>query len=346
VIVALIAWALAEGLPSIEGGYPTVAYWFVAGATAVLFVAALLAHELSHSIVARHRGIEVRDITLWLLGGISTIEREPESARDELAIAAAGPATSVAIGFGLLGAGVLADTFGCPRLLVAAVIWLGGINLILAAFNLVPAAPLDGGRVLLALLWRRSGDRLRATRSAARAGERFAWVLFAFGVVEIFLGAGVGGIWAVLLGWYLLDAARNEDARALVEQRLEGVRIGDLMSREPITAPDSITVDELLDQYVIAHHCASFPLTHDGRVTGLVTLARYRALDPRRRADIKVGEIAWPLADVTTAQPDEMAFDVLRRQTGGDGRVLVFDNGALVGIVSPSDFARVVETVG
>jgi Zn-dependent protease len=314
--------------------------------TALAFLGGLLAHEMAHSVVARRRGVNVRDITLWLLGGISTIERVPDSAPDELAIALAGPGTSIALGLGLLATGTVASLIGIPELIVAAVVWLGAINLLLAVFNLVPAAPLDGGRVLLALLWRRSGDRLRATRSAARAGERFAWVLFAFGVVEIFLGAGVGGIWAVLLGWYLLDAARNEDARALVEQRLEGVRIGDLMSREPITAPDSITVDELLDQYVIAHHCASFPLTHDGRVTGLVTLARYRALDPRRRADIKVGEIAWPLADVTTAQPDEMAFDVLRRQTGGDGRVLVFDNGALVGIVSPSDFARVVETVG
>jgi Zn-dependent protease len=345
-IVALITWALAEGLPTMEDDYPTLSYWLVAAATAVLFVAALLAHELSHSVVARRRGIEVRDITLWLLGGVSTIEDEPESARDELAIAVAGPAMSVAIGLGLLAAGATAGSLGCPMLLVAATGWLGVINLILAGFNLVPAAPLDGGRVLLALLWRRTGDRLQATRAAARAGETFAWVLFALGIVEIFLGAGIGGIWAVLLGWYLLDAARNEGARALVEQRLAGVRIGEIMSRDPITAPDSIMVEELLDHYVVAHHRASFPLTHDGRVTGLVTLARLRALDPRRRAGVSVGAIAWPLAEVTTARPDEMAFDVLRRQAGGDGRVLVLDDGALVGIVSPSDFARVVETVG
>jgi len=342
VIVALIAWVMANALPTLEAGYSSAAYWSVGVIGSLLFVVALFAHELSHSFVARRRGITVRDITLWMLGGIATIEGEPNSANDELAVAIAGPLTSFAIGAAFLVAGMLGSTIDLPRLLVAGLVWLGTMNIILAVFNLIPAAPLDGGRVLAAFLWRQHGDRLRAARSAARAGRYFAWFLFAVGITEMLGGAGVSGIWSVLLGWFILGAAAAEEERATVESELSGVRIGALMTPDPIVAPDSITVDEFLDRYVASRRCTSFPVTHDGSIVGLATLARCRALDPRRRAGTSVCDVAWPLTDVPIARPDDLVVDVLHRGiSGGDGRILVFEGDRLVGIVSPSDVARV-----
>ena len=344
-ILALIAWGLAAGaLPELAPGYSTAEYWVAGSTTALVFLAGLLAHELSHSLVAIRRGIQVRDITLWLLGGIATIEDEPENARDELAIALAGPAASVAVGVVALAAAAVAFAFGSAPLLVAAVAWLGWINIVLALFNLVPAAPLDGGRVLRAWLWLRHGDRIRAARTAARAGETFAHVLIALGIVELVFGAGVSGVWAILLGWFLLGAARAEKTQVDVEVQLAGLCVMDVMTPDPITAPASITVDELLDCYVLRHRCTSFPLVaDDGRIVGLATLARCRAVTPRMRAGIPVSEIAWPLDDITTASPDEPLTKVLRRASGGDGRILVFEGAHLAGIVSPSDIARVAE---
>jgi Zn-dependent protease len=345
VIVVLIGSSVALGLRTIEEGYSAVAYWSVGIATSLLFLGSLLAHELSHSVVARRRGIEVRDITLWLLGGVATIETEPKTAGDELAIAAAGPLTSAAIGVALTVAGATAATISMPDLVVAAMYWLGTMNLILAVFNVVPAAPLDGGRLLTAFLWRRTGDRLRARRAASRGGEIFAWFLFGVGVLELLLGAGISGVWAVLLGWFVRNAAAAEAAQAEAEERLAGRRVVELMTPRPVVAPDDITVDDLLDRYVIAHHCTSFPVSHNGRISGLATLARCRALNPSKRSGVLVRDVAWPLDDVTTARPDELIIDVLERASGGDGRILVFDGPELVGIVSPSDISRVLEAV-
>lgn len=345
VVVALIAWLLAvDALPTLAPDYASAEYWLAGVLAAVVFLAGLLAHELSHSLVALRRGIRVRDITLWLLGGLATIEDEPENPRDELAIALAGPLASVTIGVVALTIAAVAGAAGLPPLFVATMAWMGSINLVLAVFNLVPAAPLDGGRVLRALLWQRHGSRAQATRTAARAGKTFAHGLFALGVLEMLLGAGVSGIWAILLGWFLLSAASAEEARVDIEEHLAGVRVRDVMTPDPVTAPASISVDELLDRYVARHRCTSFPLTTaDRNVVGLATLARCRAVDPRRRAGASVDDIAWPLCDVTTAQPDELLNSVLHRVSGGDGRILVFDGGRLAGIVSPSDVVRALE---
>ena len=237
-IVALIAWGLASGtLPELAPGYSTAEYWIAGSVTAVLFLAGLLAHELSHSLVAIRRGIHVRDISLWLLGGIATIEDEPEVRRTNSRIALAGPATSIALGVAALLVAPVADGLGGAPLFVATVAWLGSINLVLAVFNLAPVGPLDGGRVLRAWLWRRHGNRVQAARTATRAGETFAHVLIAVGILELFFGAGVSGVWAILLGWFLLGAARAEKAQIEMEAQLAGLRVKDVMTPDPVTAP-------------------------------------------------------------------------------------------------------------
>jgi Zn-dependent protease/CBS domain-containing protein len=346
VIVWLLTWSLASGgLPELAPGYPDGYYWAAAVLTTVAFFASLLLHELSHSVVARRRGSEVRDITLWLLGGVSRIEEEPATPSDDLRIALAGPAASIGIAVGGFVIAFSADRLGAPGLVVACLVWLASINILLAVFNLVPAAPLDGGRVLRAILWRRTGDRARAAISATKAGRVFAYVLVVAGFAELFVAAAVSGLWLVLLGWFLLTASRSEETQVRMNRDLAGVRVVDVMTPEPVTVPDGITVERVLHDYVLARHCSSFPVIDAaGSVIGLVTLRQLRALPAAQRAVARVADIARPLCEVPTAAPDELLLDVLRRTVGSaEGRLLVFRDGSLVGIVSPTDVTRAVQ---
>ena len=342
----LLTWSLAvSGLPEIASGYSTAAYWVAAVGTTVAFFASLLAHELSHCVVARRQGLTVRDVTLWLLGGVSTIEQEAQTPSGDLRVAIAGPGTSLAIGLASLAGAALFVATGLPQLLVACAVWLGSVNLLLAVFNLVPAAPLDGGRVLRAIRWRQTGDRTRGALDATRAGRVFALVLISLGFLEFLLGVDVSGLWFILLGWFLLSASRAEETQIHLTRDLATTRVRDLMTPDPITVRGDMSVDEVLHGYVLARHCSTFPVLDDGgRLAGLVTLARLRSVPAARRATIHVSEIAWPVGDLTIAAPDELVLDVLRRgSAGGDGRIIVCRDGALTGIVSPTDITRAIQ---
>ena len=344
VIFWLLTWDFAAvGFPEIAPGYPTAAYWAVALVATSLFLVALGAHEMSHSLVARRRGISVRDITLWMLGGIATIEGTPKSPRDDFAIAVAGPAASAAIGVVGLALGMTGAALSLPRLIVGGVLWVAMVNLVLAVFNLAPAAPLDGGRILRAWLWHRSGDRLAATAKAGHAGVVFAWILMAIGFVEFALGGALGGLWLILLGMFVLNAARAEQQQAELEHDLSGARVRDVMTAHPTTAPDSLNVARLVDDFVFRSPVSAFPLVGpDGDVTGLVTLNDCKAVPPGRREHVRVHEIAEPIASVPKAAPDEPIFAALQRTTLADRRLLVFDGTKLVGIVTPTDIMRIV----
>jgi Zn-dependent protease len=341
VIIWLLTWSLATGgLPALAGGYSTGAYWVAAALTSVAFFASLLAHEFAHSFVARRDGIEVRGITLWLLGGVSELTEEATNPSDDLRIAFVGPLASLAVAvLAFIVAGIL-DIVNVSLLVVACFSWLGSVNVILGVFNLIPAAPLDGGRVLRAILWRRTGDRTRASLSATKAGRAFGYVLVAVGFVE-FVYATWSGLWFVLLGWFLLSAAHAEENQIKLGGALSGVRVRDVMTPHPITVPADADVDTVLHEFVLRCHCSSFPVVDAaGRVVGLVTLGKLRTLAAHHRETTPVGQIAVPLADVPQGAPGDMLLDVLRRSPGGEGRILVFDNGALAGIVSPTDIAN------
>ena len=233
VIIWLLTWSLATGgLPALAGGYSTGAYWVAAALTSVAFFASLLAHEFAHSFVARRDGIEVRGITLWLLGGVSELTEEATNPSDDLRIAFVGPLASLAVAvLAFIVAGIL-DIANVSLLVVACFSWLGSVNVILGVFNLIPAAPLDGGRVLRAILWRRTGDRTRASLSATKAGRAFGYVLVAVGFVE-FVYATWSGLWFVLLGWFLLSAAHAEENQIKLGGALSGVRVRDTMALTP-----------------------------------------------------------------------------------------------------------------
>lgn len=348
--VLLIAWLLSWSLashrfPTSYPGYGTGAYWAAGVIAAVVFLASLLAHELGHAFVARRHGVRVEGITLWLFGNVARLGGEAATPGAELRIAAVGPGVSVGLA-GLFGATALAlDAFGASALVVGSAVWLATINGILAVFNMVPAAPLDGGRVLRAYLWRRSGNRLQATVAAANAGRFFGFVLIGLGVVEFAAGAGLGGLWFVFLGWFLLNAAKAEQAQALMRDALAGVRVRDVMTPDPTIAADHFSVGEFLEAYVMRYRWSAFPLSGpDGSITGLVTLTHLKAVPAEQRDVTQVRDIACPIAEVTVADPDEAITDVLERlSTCKERRVLVFSADHLVGIVSPTDVMRMIE---
>lgn len=345
VIVGLLAWSLATGgLREAAPGYGPAAYGVAAVVTAVVIMASLLAHELGHSFVARRSGIGVRDITLWMLGGVSRIEREPDEPGADLRIAIVGPAVSFAVAAAAGAVAVVVAVGGGPRLLVSCARTVGSVNLLLGAFNLVPAAPLDGGRVLRAILWRRTGDRTRSALRATQAGRTFAFFLGSLGLLAVVGGAAVSGIWLLLLGWFLLEAARAEEFRVLLGRDLAGVRIGEIMTADPLTVPETTTVGAALRDHVLRHRCSGFPVVaSDGSVRGLVTLQSLREVPPGRRECTPLTAAVQPMAEVARAAPDELLLDVMARsEPGGESRVLVFDDGRLVGIVSPTDVTRAV----
>ena len=348
VILWLLTWLLAtDGLPTIAPGYSDREYWFASLVSAIVFFASLVAHEMSHSVVARRRGLAVRDITLWLFGGVARIEGEPRAPRDDFEIAAAGPLMSFAIAILALAATAIFHAIGLPGIVVGCTAWLSSINLVLAVFNLAPAAPLDGGRLLRAWLWHRSGDHTGAALTATRAGQAFAWLLIAFGLLEFAAGQSIEGLWMIVLGWVVLTAARAEGQQAILTGQLGGARVRDVMTEHPMTAPASITVADFLVHYVMSSHCSAFPIVDPGgRVQGLVTLARCKEVRPAARDSTVVSEIAWPMSELAVADPSEPLADALSRVSGGDGRILVFRGDELVGIVTPTDVARTVQRSG
>jgi Zn-dependent protease len=242
-ILLLVAWTLAVTLlPSAAPGYTTAGYWVFGLLTAAAFYACLLAHELAHALVARRHGVQVKGIILWLFGGVAQFEGDTPNARAELQVAAAGPAASLALAGTMAAASWLLGEVGTSSLLVASLAWLAGINALLAVFNLLPAFPLDGGRILRAMLWRRWDDRLRATAVAARVGTVGGYLLIALGVLEFLTGAGgIGGIWLALIGWFITVAARQQHEQVRRHSSFGTLRVRDAMTTEPVVVPGEST---------------------------------------------------------------------------------------------------------
>lgn len=348
VIFVLIAWGLASTqFPATYPEYSTAAHIAAALVTAVVFFFSLLAHELSHALVARRQGVHVEGITLWLFGGVARLSGEARDPAAEVRISGVGPLVSLVLGvlfllvLGLLAAG------GYDGIALAALAWLGGINIVLAVFNALPAAPLDGGRLLRALIWWRTGDRLKATVWAGRAGQALGWALIVIGLVTGLVLGDLGALWLALIGWFVIGVATMESRQAIIRDQLGHIPVRDLMTPLPVTAPASMTVAELLASDLIRQRHSTFPLTEDGRTPlGLVTFRQIRQVPPEARATTRLIDIACPLDRVAQVRPDEPASDMLPRLSEcAEGRALVVDHGVLVGIVSPSDINRMLEWV-
>src|SRR6266852_6575664 len=348
VIAFLIASSLATNfLPSAAPGQTSSAYWTAGVISAFVYLVCLLAHELAHSIVATRSGVRVDGITLWLFGGVSRFSSETTSPGAQAWITFVGPLTSLLLGvLFLLASAALGGGANNQDLLSASLAWLGYINILLGVFNLLPAFPLDGGRILQSLIWRSTGDRLRATRIAARIGMAFAFLFIAYGLITFFAaGSLFGGVWAVFLGWFLLSAARAEEAGGLIRQALSGISVAEVMTPNPAQAPDDISVEEALHGYVLTSRHSTFP-THDesGQLSGLITMAALKNVAPDARPTTRIREIICPLDKVSSARPADPATNLLNVSDGcSEGRTLVVDNGRLVGIISPSDISRLMQ---
>lgn len=343
VIFALITWSLATGGFT---GQPagTTADWIAAVVAATLFFAALLAHEMGHALVARGKGQEVEGITLWVFGGVSTLKGESRDPGDELRVAIVGPLVSLAAAalFQALALGL--GYLGAPLLVVAVAQWLAVINVILAVFNMLPAFPLDGGRVLRAWLWKRRGDRNAATRTAVAVGRGFGIGLIGLGLLVFMAGAAVNGLWFVVLGWFLYGAAGAEASQSLVSSALTDIRVRQVMSPDPTVLPASMHVTDYVEQ-ASRSRFTSFPVADlGGQIVGLVTMRRVRAAAARGENAVTLGQVAVPIDQVPMLSPDDTARTLLEKIQGApDGRALVFEHGTLVGIVCPTDLQRMLE---
>ncbi|HET8680822.1 MAG TPA: site-2 protease family protein, partial [Micromonosporaceae bacterium] len=260
VIMVLLAQGLAMAfLPARAPGSAAWAYWVVAVAAAVLFLASLLAHELAHALVARHYRMRVERVTLWLLGGVAELSGPPPTARADLRVAAVGPLTSLAASAGFFAATVAGTGF-LPAVWVAALSWLALINILLAGFNLLPAAPLDGGRVLRAVLWQRWDDQVRAQVAAARAGRVLGGGLVALGAAQILVTGDLAGIWLALVGWFLATAADAEARTAGFTDRLTGLPVRAAMRPRPAVASAGASVHAFLTTVACRSRQWRFPV--------------------------------------------------------------------------------------
>jgi Zn-dependent protease/CBS domain-containing protein len=342
-VFGLIAWTLASTvLPQDVKGQSTLAYWATGVIGAIAFYVGLLAHELAHALTARRSGVKVSGITLWLFGGVSRLDGEPPNARSEALITAVGPLTSLAVALLMLLLALGLSAAGAPALASDLLLWLGWINLTLAVFNLIPAFPLDGGRLLAALMWGRQGSRAAGVHSAVRVGRVIAYGMIAFGLLEVFLGSVLNGVWIAFLGWFLLSAASAEEAGIVTLALLRSVPVSAAMSSPVIVVPNWLTAESFLSGVAPQHHFTTYPVhAPSGDLTGVVRLRQVLGVPPGQRHERHLSEVAIPIADIPTATPQE-DLDVVLRRAGEsiNKRLLVFDGGQLVGIVSPADVSR------
>ncbi len=340
IIAALIVWSLATGYFPERVPDLSRADLFALSIVAMLgLFAGLILHELAHSLVARRFGLGVGGITLFLFGGVAELEQEPESAVSEFWIAIAGPVMSVAIaGVSWLAAGTAAAA-GASQGLVALFEYLAAINLILALFNLLPAFPLDGGRVLRAVLWRVKGNVLQATRLASLSGTLFGYAFIALGLFALFSGAGViGGLWPILIGLFLASAARGTYQQMLMRQSLSGRTVGQLVTSAALTVAPGQTVRDLVDDIMLGHGVGFVPVVEDGRAIGFVDTATVRGVDRENWDTIRVEDIFVPLDNAARAAPGEPLETLLKRITSsGRRKYIVEDQGRFVGVITLSD---------
>lgn len=346
IVLALIADLLATSvLPTATHGHPTFWYWVTGVATALCFLASLLAHELAHAVLARRYGVGVKRITLWMLGGAAELEGEPPSPKADLVIAVAGPLTSLVLGGVFWGTAALTGQW-LPVLVALGLAWIGITNVLLAVFNLLPGAPLDGGRVLRAAVWKRTGNRARAHAVAGRTGQVLGFALAIAGLAEMLFSGSFDGLWLALIGWFLIFAAQAELAGGSVRERLGGVRVCDIMDPEPVVAPGWWTVEAFLGQVAVTTRRRAFPVvSFDGQATGVTSLGELTRLPDQARLTSRVADIARKPPAVPTATRDDLVIDVVSKVTLRPGRdlVLVLDHGRLAGVIGPDDLSRALE---
>jgi Zn-dependent protease len=360
-IFLLLVWNLGWGVfPSLHPEWGLALDLSVAVFAAVLFFLSILAHEMAHSIVANARGLPVRRITLLIFGGISDIEREPASPLTEFLMAFVGPLTSIVLGLiflflGRSGVSSRGINFSNPVQSLAGLspvdtllLWLGPINIILGIFNLIPAFPLDGGRVFRSIIWGISHNLHLATRWAAIIGQVIAWVFIGMGIAMIFgisvpyFGTGViSGLWLAFIGWFLNNAAVQSYRQVIVEDILAGVPVSRLMRSSFSSVPPLATIDDLMDHYVLGTDDRAFPVVENNRILGMICIEDIRKVPRSQWNTTTVTTIMTPASQLETISSKEDASEAFNKLARRDvGQIPVIDNGQLVGILRRQDIVR------
>ncbi len=343
ILAVLVTWSLAVGLfPNSYQGLTPVIYWMMGIAGALGLFTSILFHEFCHSLVARHFGLPMRGITLFIFGGVAEMDDEPPSPKAEFLMAIAGPLSSIVLGI-IFYAAAIALAFpldsSVKTISVVGILgYLAFINWVLAIFNVIPAFPLDGGRVLRALLWHWKKDLRRATRTASRIGSGFGLFVIFFGVINFLIGNFIGGLWQFMIGMFLRTAADQSYRQVLFRRNLEGQTVARLMNQEPVTVPSSITVRKLVEDYIYRYHFKMFPVKQDEKLLGCVTTRRVKEIPEDEWDRRTVGECLDHCTTDNTVGPGTAAVQAFSQMgRTGKSRLMVIENGRLVGIISLKD---------
>ncbi|MBD0421585.1 site-2 protease family protein [Streptomyces sp. TRM S81-3] len=343
-LVMLFGYSLgSRTLPARVPDQSSAVYTLAGLVGALLLVVSLLAHEAAHALTARRKGSQVQSITLWALGGMTEMGKL-RTAGSAFVVAASGPLTSLVIGAVAVGTGIGLDTVSGWSMPAAVLLWLGWVNLVLAVFNLLPAAPLDGGRMVQALVWWRTGDQDRAERAAARGGQILGFLLIAVGWIAVLRGA-LSGLWLALIGFFVMIVASGERRRATLTPALRGLRAADAMTSPVETCQDWLNVQRCVDEVAVrTRHSTLALIDFEGRPSGLLHLPRLARVPASERETTRVRDVATPLSKCATCAPDDLLEDVLEGLTPGRGLpVLVTDGQQPAGIITAHDISRIVQ---
>jgi len=341
-IAALFIWNLSvQYFPPILPGQVTAIYVVMGVAATLGFFASLLLHELAHSLVAMRYGLKIDSITLFIFGGVAALKSDPKSARSEFWIAIAGPAMSLFLAFTGFTLAQFLASLGGGGALVEILAYLGLANLVLAIFNLLPAFPMDGGRVLRAAIWYLKSDLDYATDIAGKLGAFLGVAMIGLGLVSVLGGAGFSGFWLILIGFFVLNSSRGAVEMRRTERALSGRTVGDIMSRNPVTADEGLMLADLVDAVMLAHNVGFVPVLRGDHLLGVVDRAALMTVARANWPTTPVGDVVMRADATNTISPDIAVEDVLAlMQSGGQRKFLVAQDGRLVGVLSLSDVAH------
>ncbi len=339
ILAILVAWSLSTGFfPFHYEDLTTQTYWIMGILGAVGLFLSIVAHEFCHSLVARRSGMPMKGITLFIFGGVAEMGDEPPGAKEEFYIAVVGPLSSFAIAFVFYVFNRLGDAAQWPTALIGVLGYLAMINFLLAVFNLVPAFPLDGGRILRSVLWSWKGNLRWATRISSYIGSGFGLLLVFYGILRVFSGYVVGGMWLFLIGMFIHGAAKMSYQQLLTRQALQGEPLKRFMTENPVTVSPSVSLKELVEDYVYRYHFKLFPVVEDGKLMGCISTRQIKEIPQEEWPRKKVGELSTQCSSANTIEPDADAVEALSAmRRNGASRLMVVEQGRLIGIISLKD---------
>jgi Zn-dependent protease len=344
ILAALVTWSLASGLfPEYYKQLPAASYWWMGATGTVGLFFSIVFHELSHSLIARRYGISMKGITLFIFGGVAEMEDDPPNSKAEFLTAIVGPLSSILIGVVLFLIKLRGEISGWPVTVTGVLSYLAWLNIVLAAFNLLPAFPLDGGRMLRSALWSWKKDLRWATKIAANVGAGLGMMLVIGGIISIFMGNVIGGLWWFMIGLFVRSAAQRSYRQLLARNLFHAEKVKDFMIKDPVVVSRSISLEEFVRDYVYKYHFQMYPVMSFGKLSGCISVSQAAQVPRDQWATQTVGAVALPCNEDTTVGPDDYANQALAiMNRTGNSRLLVVESGHLVGIIALQDMLKLV----